>query len=317
MNHEITIDRRSFIFKGSLVSAGLIILPALRLAAQQLSTLDVASAGSMRAMLEGPLKTSAAQALALDIHTHAQGADAVAASLLDGSLSADVFIPITAHPMFTILRAGEASIAQPIARTELVLLYSPRSRFLRRFELAAQGKANWWEVLQQPGLRIARSNPALDPGGRAVIFVMMLAAKKYNQPDLVAKVLGPTINPDQIPDQISTGGNTQARLQRGEIDVMAVYKTGPAATGQPFIALPPDINLSSSTLREDHPNLSLTVGSNVFYPEPLIFYAATLKNAAHPASAAAFLAWLQGKEAQALFQQAHFDLVDDPTPLYL
>jgi molybdate/tungstate transport system substrate-binding protein len=313
MNHVTTIDRRSFIFQGSLMSAGLIISPALRLIAQPLSTLNVASAGSMRAMLEGPLKTFAAQALALDIHTHAQGADAVAASLLDGSLSADAFMSITAHPMFTILRAGEASIAQPIARTELVLLYSPRSRFLKQFELAAQGKANWWEILQQTGLRIARSSPALDPSGRAVIFVMMLAAKKYSQPDLVAKVLGPTINPDQI----LTGGDTQARLQRGEIDVMAVYKTGPAATGQPFIALPQDINLSSSTLREDHPDLSLTVGSNVFYPEPLIFYAAALKNAAHPAETAAFLAWLQGKEAQALFKQAHFDPIGDPTPLHL
>jgi molybdate/tungstate transport system substrate-binding protein len=313
VNHATMIDRRSFIIQRSLMSAGLIILPALRLVAQQLSTLDVASAGAMRAMLEGPLKTSAAQALALDIHTHAQGADAVATSLLDGSLSADVFISITAHPMFTILRAGEASIAQPIARTELVLLYSPRSRFLKLFELAAQGKANWWEILQQPGLRIARSNPAADPSGRAVIFVMMLAAKKYNQPDLAAKLLGPTINPDQI----LTGGDTQARLQRGEIDVMAVYKIGPAATNQPFIALPLDINLSSSTIREDHPDLSLTIGPNVFYPEPLIFYAAALKNAAHPAGATAFLAWLQGKEAQGLFQLAHFDSIGDATPLHL
>jgi molybdate/tungstate transport system substrate-binding protein len=69
-------------------------------------------------MLEGLLKTAAAQSLHLNLRTHAQGADAVAQSLVHGTLQADVFIPITTTPMLTIMRAGKAEVAYPIARTE-------------------------------------------------------------------------------------------------------------------------------------------------------------------------------------------------------
>ena len=137
---------------------------------QQLTALNVASAGSFRAMVQGPFKNAAATDLQLDPRSHAQGADAVAQSIVDGSLRADVFVPITAEPMQTVLRAGKARVSRAIARTELVILYSPKSRFVNQFAAAASGKADLWEVLQQPGLRFARSNPAADPSGHSIIF---------------------------------------------------------------------------------------------------------------------------------------------------
>jgi molybdate/tungstate transport system substrate-binding protein len=168
------------------------------LLAQVLSPLHVASAGAIRGMLDGPLKNAIAQCLKLDLQSHAQGADVVAQSIVAGELQADVFLPITASPMRTVMQAGRCAVAQPIARTELVLVYSPKSQFLAQFEAAAAGKANWREVLREPRLRIARSNPAGDPSGRAMLFAMILAAKKYHQPDFVKKVLGETLNPEQI-----------------------------------------------------------------------------------------------------------------------
>jgi hypothetical protein len=99
----------------------------------------------MRAMLEDPIKMGIAKELKLDLHAHSEGADAVAQSLVNGSLLADGFIPITAGPMLTIMLAKKAEVAQPIAPTELVLVYSPKSRFAPQFERAANGKANWWD----------------------------------------------------------------------------------------------------------------------------------------------------------------------------
>jgi molybdate/tungstate transport system substrate-binding protein len=177
--HRALLNRRHFLKSGGfLVGGGVTAGSFGHLLAEQLDVLEVASAGSMRAMLDGPLKVSAAQSLKLDLHSHAQGADAVARSLAEGSLHADVFIPITAGPMRTVMQVGKADVAYPIARTEMVLVYSPKSRFASRFEAAAAGKANWWETLQEPGLRFARGNPAGDPGGRNAFFLMMLAAKK-------------------------------------------------------------------------------------------------------------------------------------------
>jgi molybdate/tungstate transport system substrate-binding protein len=297
--------RRNFLVRAIALAGGLLTSSfRASLLAQQLSELDVASAGSIGPMLDGVLRASAAKALNLDLHTHAQGADAVARLLMDGSLRADVFIPVTSSPMLTVMHAGLADSAFPVARTELVLVYSPRSRFASQLEAAANGKTNWREVLQQPGFRIGRGNPAADPGARAIIFAMMLAARKYDQKDLVEKVLGTPLNQEQIVSDVPD------LLQRGELDASASYKIGVQHSHLPYIALPEDINLSRDDVHTRHPEISLTVGETTFYPEPLIFYAAQLKNATSPAGAASFVRWLQGSEAQALFRKNLFDLPD-------
>jgi molybdate/tungstate transport system substrate-binding protein len=248
-------------------------------------------------MLEGPLKTAAAQALTLDLHTHAKGADAVAQSIVDGSLHADVFIPVTPGPMLTVMRAGKAETAYPVGTTEMVLVYSPKGRFASQFEAAAKGNAKWWEILQQPGLRFAHGNPAGDPGGRNAIFTMMLAAKKYKQPDLVKKLFGSTFTP---PPQTS-GPSHQQRLQDGDLDAATSYKIGPQWMHLPYIDLPSDINLSGQHVHAEHPDIRLSIGDKTYYPEPLVYYAAVLKGAANPQGAIAFTKWLQGHEAQAIF----------------
>jgi len=292
-------NRRDVVKLGALaVGAGL--MP--RLLAQALADLDVASAGAMKQMLDGPLKTAAAEALKLNLRSHSQGADAVAKALVDGTLQADVFLPITAGPMRTVMQAGKATVAEPIASTEMVITYSPKSKFAAQFAAAAKGKANLWEVLQQPGLKFVRSSPAGDPGGRNIIFVTMLAAKKYGQPDLVEKVLGATLNPEQI----LSGGNNQARMLSGELDAGGSYRSSAASSGMPYIVLPEDINLSGLNVRRDHPDVSLTVEDKTFYPEPLLFYAGVLKDAANTKGAEAFVRWLKGEQAQALFRANQF-----------
>jgi molybdate/tungstate transport system substrate-binding protein len=308
-------NRRQLLLAGSsLLASGLFRGFAPTLFAQQVAVLDVASAGSFRAMLEGPLKTAAAASLKLDLRAHSQGADAVAKSLLDGSLAADVFVPITSSPMLTLFRGGAADVAQPTARTELVLVYSPKSRLAPQLDAAAKGEAEWWQVLQHAasqggGLRVARSNPAADPGGRAILFALMLAAKKYNQPKLVETVLGDAMNPAQV----GAVQKPRQALESGEIDIMASYKTG--VSGLPYIPLPADVNLSDDDLRAKHPDISLSLGDKVFYPESLVFYAAVLKKAANPAGAAAFVSWLRGNEAQAILRSHQFAAPGDAAPL--
>jgi molybdate/tungstate transport system substrate-binding protein len=248
----------------------------------------------------------------LDLHSHAQGADAVARSLAEGSLQADVFIPITAGPMQTVMQAGKADVAYPIARTEMVLVYSPKSRFASMFEAAA-GKANWWEILQQPGLRFARGNPAGDPGGRNAFFVMMLAARKYGRPEIVEKLLGPVVNPPPA----TTAGNNQEKLQTDELDASIFYRVGVTSGNLPFIELPKDINLSSDNVASEHPNVSLSINGKTYRPEPLVFYAAKLRDAANPKGAASFVDWLRGDDAQALLRKYQYERPGEAPVLHL
>src|SRR5689334_4339266 len=190
-----SITRRHLLSRGLTFAAGAALtgLP-LRLTAEELSPLDVTYAGSMGSMMEGPLKSAAAQTLKLELHGRAQGSSALAQLIAGGSVRPDVFISVTPSPMLTVLRAGKAGSAQPIAHTEMVIAYSPKSRFASRFDAAAKGKEDLWKILLEPGLRFGRTNPVTDPQGRNIIFALMLAAKVTRRAGLVEKILGPAIN---------------------------------------------------------------------------------------------------------------------------
>src|SRR5947209_10830092 len=162
-----SITRRQLLAHSLTIAAGAALAGfPLRLAASELSPLDVAYAGSMGSLMEGALKSAAAQALKLELHGRAQGSSALAQLIVGGSIRPGVFISVTPSPMLTVLRAGKAAIAQPVAHTEMVIAYSPKSRFAARLQAVAEGKARWWEALQEPGLRFGRTDPVTDPQGR-------------------------------------------------------------------------------------------------------------------------------------------------------
>jgi molybdate/tungstate transport system substrate-binding protein len=312
MRFRETTTRRKFLARSVAMTAGAALsgLP-LKLFAAGLAALDVAYAGSMGSLMEGPVKTAAAQSLKLDMHGLGQGSTALAQLIVGGNIHPDVFIPITPGPMLAVLRAGKAEVAQPIAHTEMVIAYSPKSKFAAKFQAAAEGKSRWWEVLQEPGLRFGRTDPLTDPQGRNIIFTVMLAAKIYKQPGLVEKILGPFINEQQI----FTEPTIQARLQSGELDAASAYKIQPAPFHLPYITLPKEINLSGQNVRNEHPDVVLNIGSKTWQPEPLIYYAAAIKDALNPKGAAAFVEWLKGAEAQGIFRRFSYDPPGDASLL--
>lgn len=327
------ITRRQLLARSLTITAGAALAGlSSQLLADELATLDVAYAGSMGSLMEGPLKSSAAQILKLELHGRAQGSSALAQLIAGGSIRPDVFISVTPGPMLTVLRAGKADISLPIAHTEMVIAYSPKSRFAQRFALAARiggseilgpvppgikedrspGPAvTWWQLLQEPGLRFGRTDPVTDPQGRNIIFSMMLAEKLLRRPGLAAKILGPTINQQQI----FTEPTVQARLQSGELDAASAYKIQPGPFNLPYITLPAEINLSGQNVHTDHPDISLRVNGKTYQPEPLIFYAAALKDAPNKKSAAAFVEWLNGAEAQTIFRRYKYDPPGEASPL--
>ena len=300
----IGLTRRELLLRGTWLTLGATVAGfSGRSLAAELGALDVAYAGSMSSVMEGPLKAALAHSLQLEMRGRAEGSNALAQLILGGLIRPDVFIPITPGAAMTVLHAGRAESAEPIARTEMVIAYSPRGRFAPQFEAAAKGEANWAEVLQEPGLRFGRTDPRIDPQGRDIIFTMILAAKMYRQPDLVAKVLGDVINEKQI----FTEPTVEARLQSGELDAASAYKIQPGPFHLPCIRLPIEVNLSGDDVHKLHPDLTLAVGGKTYNPEPLVFYVAVLKDAPNRQRAAAFAQWLKGDEAQAILRGHDYD----------
>jgi molybdate/tungstate transport system substrate-binding protein len=228
-------------------AAGLLLIYALTSASSAhtgnpLAPLQVAYAGSMGSMMDGGVKPAIAKSLGAELQGRAQGSTGLANLIVAGSIRPDVFISVTPGPVRTVLKLGKAEKAIPIARTEMVIAYSPSD-----FAKAGQtGAKPWWQILETPDFRFGRTDPNTDPQGLNIIFTMQLAATYYHQPDLADKVLGPQINPQQIFQE----PEVMARLQAGQLDASSAYKTQPGALDLPFLSLPNEINLGDASMED-------------------------------------------------------------------
>jgi molybdate/tungstate transport system substrate-binding protein len=294
------------------VAGALAVLMAGAGAAKSLTPLQVAYAGSMGSMMDGGVRPAIAKALGAEMQGRAQGSTGLANMIVAGSIRPDVFISVTPGPMRVVLKAGKAGRGIAIARTEMVIAYSPKSQYAAVLAKAGEpGAKPWWQILETPGFRFGRTDPNTDPQGLNIIFTMQLAARYYHQPDLVEKILGPQINPQQIFQE----PQVMARLQAGQLDASSAYKTQPAALGLPFISLPAQINLGSASMEHEYQRASDTLNGKPQQPAPLVFYAAVLKGAPQPKLAGRFLKWLQGPEAHQILARYHYDGPGDDKPL--
>ncbi len=274
--------------------------------------LQVAYAGSMGSLMDGGVRPAITKALGAEIQGRAAGSTGLANLIVAGSIRPDVFISVTPEPMRIVLKAGKAQSALPIARTEMVIAYSPHSQYAAALAKAgASGAKPWWQILETPGFRFGRTDPNTDPQGLNVIFVMQLAERYYHQPGLANKILGPQINPQQIFQE----PQVMARVQAGQLDASSAYKTQPAALGLPFLSLPPEINLGSASMEKEYQQASVTLNGKTHRPSPLVFYSAVLKDAPQPKLAARFVAWLRGPEGRQILARYHYDDPGDAKPL--
>src|SRR5216684_2015305 len=274
--------------------------------------LQVAYAGSMGSLMDGGVRPAIAKALGAELQGRAQGSTGLANLIVAGSIRPDVFISVTPEPMRIVLKAGKAQSALPIARTEMVIAYSPHTQYAAALAKAgASGAKPWWQILETPGFRFGRTDPNTDPQGLNVIFVMQLAERCYHQPGLADKILGPQINPQQIFQE----PQVMARVQAGQLDASSAYKTQPAALGLPFLSLPREINLGSASMEKEYQQASVTLNGKTHRPSPLVFYSAVLKDAPQPKLAARFVAWLRGPEARQILARYHYDDPGDAKPL--
>jgi molybdate/tungstate transport system substrate-binding protein len=162
------------------------------------------------------------------------------------------------------------------AQSPLVIGYSPSSRFVGDLK-----SKPWYEVLQEPGIKIGRTDPKLDPKGALTVQLLEHAEQIYKLPGLAQKVLGAPDNPEQVrPEE-----NLVGRLQSSQMDVGFFYSTETADLKIPAIALPAEVALSA--------RYTVTV----------------LRDAAHPVAANKFVDFLLGPQGRAVMQEHGLDSV--------
>jgi molybdate/tungstate transport system substrate-binding protein len=287
-----------------LIGVGILVTSA----AQASDVIRVAYAGSMGVVMDRYIGPAFAKANNVEFQGIGQGAYGLARQLEGRLLQADVFIAITPGPIDILRQAGMIGPAFPVASTQMVVAYSPKSKFVPDFEAAARGQKKWYEVLQTSGLRFGRTDPATDPQGQNIVFTMLLAENFYKQTGLADRILGGYQNPQQIFAEPSL----LSRLEAGQVDASSGYLSATRSHHLPYIELPDEINLSNPTMegawyKKVQFSIMLSSGKvATLNSQPLVFYATVLKDSKQPALAETFVQFLQSPEGQKLLADSGY-----------
>ncbi|MGH8148409.1 MAG: extracellular solute-binding protein [Steroidobacteraceae bacterium] len=227
-------------------------------------SVNVLYAGSLVHLMEDGVRPAFDRASGDHFRGFAGGSKQLAREIAGRLRPVDVFV--SANPKVNAMLTGAAHGAWEswyvdFAQSPLVIGYARASRFAADFR-----SKPWYRVLLEPGIRIGRTDPKLDPKGALTLQLLERAETFYHEPGLAQRVLGAPENAAQVlPEDALVG-----RLQTGLIDAGFFYSTETASAGIPTVALPAAI-------------------------APKAVYTVTiLRDAPHPAAAARFVAFLLG-----------------------
>jgi molybdate/tungstate transport system substrate-binding protein len=215
------------------------------------STVNVLYAGSLVNIMERSVGSAFDQQSGDRFQGYAGGSNKLANEIKGKLRRGDVFV--SANPKVDDQLMGQANgewvrwyIA--FAESPLVIGYNPSSRFASDLK-----NKLWYEVLTEPGLKLGRTDPKLDPKGALTVELLKRAEAFYNQPGLSQQVIGEPDNPAQVlPEETLIG-----RLQSGQLDVGFFYSTETSDAKIPAIKLPGEIAQKARytvTILRDAPN---------------------------------------------------------------
>ncbi|MDE2167630.1 MAG: extracellular solute-binding protein [Alphaproteobacteria bacterium] len=201
--------------------------------ARAAGTVNVLYAGSLVNLMERSVGSAFDKASGDHVRGYAGGSKLLANQIKGKLRQADVFISAVPKVNSGLMGAANGNWVSwyvTFAQSPLVIGYNPSSRFAAAFK-----SKPWYEVLSEPGIKIGRTDPKLDPKGALTLTLMKRAETFYKSPGLSQRVLGAPENPAQVlPEETLVG-----RLQSGQLDAGFFYSTETSDAKIPAIALPP------------------------------------------------------------------------------
>jgi molybdate/tungstate transport system substrate-binding protein len=263
---------------------------------------DVAYAGSLVTAFERAIGPAFAKT-GYTFHGEAKGSVALAKLIQGGLRRPDVFVSADLAVLDDLLRAQHGEFVRwyvPFAESRLVVGYAPSSAFAPAFVDVARGRRDLADVLAEPGLRLGRTDPALDPKGYRTIVALKLLERVAKRPGLEARVLGEARNPAQIfPEE-----TLEARLESGDLDAAFLYATESAARRLPAVELPAQANLGDPKRAAEYGEKSVEIEGVVRKGTPIV-YGVTVPNVArNPDGGAAFVDFLFSASGVTLLERS-------------
>jgi len=160
------------------------------------------------------------------------------------------------------------------AATSMVIAYNPRTPYGARLAAIAHNPSllpSLFTLLQEPGLRLGRTDPNADPQGLAFIEMLELAQRQYHLPaDAVSKILRGSPSA-ATGSQIYNPYMLVPRLQAGRLDAISAFRSEAVQLHLRYIPLPSTINLGSPARAPLYRTVSVQLADGtVVHGQPLL-----------------------------------------------
>ncbi|KAE9360211.1 hypothetical protein PF008_g1917 [Phytophthora fragariae] len=263
-------------------------------------------AGSLVGLMDDKIVPAFTAATGVATSLLAKGSVKLANLLVNGS-QADVFISADASVNSELLMgdANDNLISWYITfgETSIGVGYYPESPYADVFAAVQNGSLLWYEaLLQNPGVKLGRTDPDADPKGYRTVMMFELAEEFYNTTGLVSGILGNATNRDQIFSE----ENLETYLSSGDLDVGFFYAVEAGSlSGINFITLPEEINMGNPALNDEYATVSYTNSETgtVYNGSASIYTVTILNNATHMSEAEEFVAYLLSPDGQKILTE--------------
>jgi molybdate/tungstate transport system substrate-binding protein len=200
------------------------------------------------------------------------------------------------------------------ASTSIVVAYNPASKYASQLKAFADGTkplSGLFSLLETPGFKLGRTDPNIDPQGRAFIYMLELAQPYYHLPaDAVTKIIGGPAGSATSP-QIYAEASLDATLQSGQLDASSAYLNQAIQLHLPYITLPAAINLGDATMAAQYKKASVTITASgktsTKHGSPLVIDITTIGKPT--AAGTAFVAYTLSAKGLAQYKQGGYTLV--------
>ena len=248
-------------------------------AAWSAEPVNVLYAGSLVHLMEQRVGPAFEKETGLAFRGYAGGSNKLANDIKGKLRRGDVFISASPKVNESLVSAANGDWVgwyATFAQSPLLIGYNPKSRFA-----ASLKTMRWDHALTQPGIRIGRTDPKLDPKGAFTVQLLDEAQKVYQDPQLSQRMLGdPETSPQVLPEETLVG-----RLQSGQLDAGFFYSTETADLKIPAIPLPKEFDIKAS------------------------YTITALNNAPNPAGAQRFVSFLMSPRGRALLKAAGVEVL--------
>jgi molybdate/tungstate transport system substrate-binding protein len=201
------------------------------------------------------------------------------------------------------------------AATSIVVAYNPNSKYASEFKAYADGSkplSGLFTLMQTPGFKLGRTDPNIDPQGRAFIYMLELAQSHYHlAANTVSKILGTSDFGSASSSQIFAESALDATLQSGQLDAASAYLNQAIQLHLPYITLPAAVNLGTAADNALYKKASVTITSKgkktTKHGSPLVIDITTIGTPT-PAGTA-FVAYTLSSKGRAQYQQGGYTLI--------